>query len=95
MENVLFIGGNCSLNGLKERIIQDFYYLWHSADTIDKEKGLICVNKEKKDPRLMSYEGLYLLSLVADKDVYITKKEYQEFGAFNAIKRKNINKFYL
>lgn len=90
MDHVIFTGGNSKLKNFKLRILEEFDKYWNNDDNND-ERNLTEFNM-KVDPRFISLYGLFLSSfIVRDKD-YITKKDYEECGAYNAFLRNNINK---
>lgn len=93
IENVVFCGGNSKLKNFRYRVLKDFEAEWNvKSQEKSKVKGLVCVNKEEDDPCLLGYKGLHMLSQIMTKDNYVSKAEYEEFGGYNAIMRKNINK---
>lgn len=90
MDHIIFTGGNTKLKNFKLRVLEEFDNYWNDDDKNDTQK-LTEFNMEV-DPQFISLYGLFLASFIIKDEDYITKKEYEEYGAYNAFVRNNINK---
>lgn len=106
MERIVFIGGNANLPNFESRIIEEFDYYWRNNLNMmgDKSAPYAKLKSSKNflhpvsldvSREMICYKGLYLLSHIMQEKDFITKAEYSECGALQALKRKNINKLAL
>lgn len=102
MSKVVFAGGNSRLKGMPERLVKEFEKLWKNnlnfyggvnAKSFEqnKEKEIAKICPVKVSPDMLSFQGLWLVSQIAQPEQYITKKEYKEVG-IEILKRKNLSK---
>jgi actin-related protein len=103
MERIVFIGGNANLPNFEKRIIEEFDNYWRNnlntlgdnSSSYSKEKGaknFLQPVKTNFPKELLSLKGLYLLSHIIQQSDYISRSEYNEEGAVQSLKRKNLNK---
>ncbi len=106
MERIVFIGGNANLPNFEKRVIEEFDFYWRNNLNMLGDKSVpyskLKSSKNFLHPvnfdvpkELLSYKGLYLLSHIMQEKDFITKAEYSESGALQALKRKNLNKLAL